>query len=243
MFNLNKSKNPLINEEKLQKMTFDAVDYVPMTLKGAINKTYILTGILLIAAMIGFTMPSPLFLIGGAIGGFIVVIISVFKKEKSAVLAPIYAILEGLFVGAISAIYATAYNGIILQAIMLTISMLIIMLVVYSSGWIKVTNKFRIGVFMATGGVMLVYLLSFVLSLFGINMPYIHESGTIGIILSLVIIGIASLNLLLDFDNFEKGAQYKLPQYMEWFFAMGLLITLVWIYLEFLRLLAKLNRK
>ena len=243
MFNLNKSKNPLINEEKLQKMTFDAVDYVPMTLKGAINKTYILTGILLIAAMIGFTMPSPLFLIGGAIGGFIVVIISVFKKEKSAVLAPIYAILEGLFVGAISAIYATAYNGIILQAIMLTISMLIIMLVVYSSGWIKVTNKFRIGVFMATGGVMLVYLLSFVLSFFGINMPYIHESGTIGIILSLVIIGIASLNLLLDFDNFEKGAQYKLPQYMEWFFAMGLLITLVWIYLEFLRLLAKLNRK
>ncbi len=243
MLNFNKSKNPLINEEKLQKMTFDAVDYVPMTLRGAINKTYILMGILLVASMIGFSLPSPLFLFGGAIGGFIVVIISIFKKEKSAVLAPIYAILEGFFVGAISSIYAMAYHGIVMQAILLTISMLIIMLLVYSSGWIKVTNKFRIGVIMATGGVLVVYLLSFVLSFFGVNLPYIHENGTIGIILSLVIIGIASLNLLLDFDNFEKGAQYKLPQYMEWFFAMGLLITLVWIYLEFLRLLAKLNRR
>lgn len=243
MLNFRKSNNPIVNEKKLREMSFDTTAYVPMTIQGAINKSYILMGILLVTALIGYSLPNSIFLIGGAIGGLVIVLIAVFKKEKSSVLAPLYAIVEGLFVGSISAIYAMAYNGIVLQAIMLTIAMLIIMLVVYGSGWIKVTNKFRVGVIMATGGVFVLYLLSFILGFFGINLPYIHENGTMGIILSLVIIGIASLNLLLDFDNFEKGAQYKLPQYMEWFFAMSLLITLVWIYIEFLRLLAKLNRK
>ena len=243
MLNFRKSNNPIVNEKKLREMSFDTTAYVPMTIQGAINKSYILMGILLVTALIGYSLPNSIFLIGGAIGGLVIVLIAVFKKEKSSVLAPLYAIVEGLFVGSISAIYAMAYNGIVLQAIMLTIAMLIIMLVVYGSRWIKVTNKFRVGVIMATGGVFVLYLLSFILGFFGINLPYIHENGTMGIILSLVIIGIASLNLLLDFDNFEKGAQYKLPQYMEWFFAMSLLITLVWIYIEFLRLLAKLNRK
>lgn len=243
MLNFRKSNNPIVNEKKLREMSYETAGYAPMTLQGAINKSYILMGILLLTGMIGYSMPNPIFMIGGAIGGLVIVLIAVFNKKKSAVLAPLYAVVEGLFVGSISAMYAMAYNGIVLQAIMLTIAMLIIMLLVYSSGWIKVTNKFRVGVIMATGGVFVVYFLSFILGFFGINVPYIHEGGTVGIILSVVIIGIASLNLLLDFDNFEKGAQYKLPQYMEWFFAMSLLITLVWIYIEFLRLLAKLNRK
>jgi len=241
MLNFKKSNNPIVNTEKLQKMSFDSVNYFPMTLSGSINKTYILMGILFVFALIGFSIATPIITIGSAIIGFIIVIISVFKKEKSAILAPIYSIFEGLFVGGISAIFAFAYNGIILQAVMLTISMLLLMLFIYSSGYIKVTTKFRTGVMMATGGIMLLYVSSFILGFFGINIPYLHEGGLMGIGISVVIIAVAALNLLLDFDNFEMGARNKLPKYMEWFFAMSLVITLVWLYIEFLRLLSKLN--
>ncbi len=139
--------------------------------------------------------------------------------------------------------YASVYSGIVFQAISLTMAILFAMLFLYKSGMIKVTASFRTGVIMATMGVFAVYMITWILSFFGINMPFIHEGGTMGIIISLVIIGIASMNLLLDFDNFDKGEQYGLPSYMEWFFGMGLLITIVWIYLEVLRLLAKLSSR
>lgn len=209
-----------------------------MTVQGAINKTFILTAILLLTATLGFANPSPLFMWGGAIGGLIVVFIAAAKPSRSTYLAPLYAGLEGLFVGSVSAIYASFMNGIIFQAVTLTVAVLFMMLFVYKAGIIKVTQKFRAGIVMATGAVLVVYLLSWVLSMFGVNMPYLHEGGTFGMIISLVIIGIAALNLLLDFDNFEKGEQYKAPGYMEWFSAMGLLITLVWLYIEILRFLA-----
>ena len=134
--------------------------------------------------------------------------------------------------------YAAAFSGIIFQAVTMTFALLFMMLFIYKAGIIKVTQKFRSGVIMATGAVMLVYIASFVLSMFGINMPYLHEGGMIGIGISVAIIGIASLNLLLDFDNFEKGEQYGSPKYMEWFSAMGLIITLVWLYIEILHLLS-----
>ena len=209
-----------------------------MTVQGAINKTFILSAIMLATAVWGFASPSPLFMWGGAIAGFVVVIFASFKPHLSPTLAPIYAGLEGLFVGSISAIYASMFNGIIFQAVTLTMAVLFIMLFIYKTGIIKVTQKLRAGIVMATGAIVVVYLVSIVLSLFGITVPYLHQAGPIGIGISLVIIGVAAMNLLLDFDNFEKGEQYGVPSYMEWFSAMGLLITLVWLYIEILRLIA-----
>jgi len=150
-------------------------------------------------------------------------------------------VVEGFFGGAVSLLYASLMDGIIFHAVTLTLGVFFLMLFIYKTGLIKVTNKFRTGVIMATGAVFLVYMVAIVLRLFGINMPFLHDTGPIGIGISLVIIGIASLNLLLDFDFFEKGAQHRAPAYMEWFAAMGLIITLVWLYLEILRLLAIFN--
>jgi len=243
-FNFKQSRNPFLKESALQKasVTFDRAEGSSMTINGAINKTMILFFIMLITTVISYSMPNNLFLFVGAIGGLIAVIVASFKRSLSPFLAPIYALLEGLFVGTISAYYAAQFNGIIIHAVTLTISMLFLMLIIYRLKIIKVNNKFRMGVIMATGAVVVVYLMSWILGMFGINMPFIHEGGMMGIGISLVIIGIAALNLLLDFDMFEKGQEYGAPKYMEWFAAMGLLITLVWLYIEFLRLLAILNR-
>jgi len=158
------------------------------------------------------------------------------------VTAPIFAMLEGLFVGTVSAVYASQFEGIMFQALTATIGVLLTMLMVYKSGLIKVTQKFRMGVSMAVGAIMLLYLVSWVGHFVGFTVPYLHEGGAIGIGLTVVIIGIASLNLLLDFDNFDKGEASEAPKYMEWYFAMGLLFTLVWLYVEFLRLISKLQR-
>ena len=212
-----------------------------MTTKGAINKTFILFGIMLITAVFNFQAQNPILMIGGAIAGLILVIVNVFKKEYSPYIAPAYAALEGLMVGGVSGIYAGFGGGIVVQAISLTLLVLFIMLVIHKTGIIPVTQQFRTGVVMATGAIALLYLISFGLSFFGIHIPYIHQGGTIGIIFSLGVIGIASLNLLLDFDMIVKGEQYGAPKYMEWFSAMGLMITLVWLYFEILRLLGKMR--
>jgi uncharacterized YccA/Bax inhibitor family protein len=236
------SSNPVMTEKAFQQSAGTLVQGgETMTVNGAVNKTLILTGILLLTTVFSYANPNPILMWGGAIGGFIVVIFSVFKPQYSKITAPIYAALEGLFVGGISAIYAAAFNGIIFQAVSITMAILFMMLFLYKSGIIKVTKSFRTGVIMATGAVFLVYLVSMVLRMFGIQIPFLHSGGMIGIGISVVIIGIASLNLLLDFDNFEKGEQYGAPTYMEWFSAMGLLITLIWLYLEVLRLVAMLS--
>lgn len=237
-----KSSNPVMNEKILQQSTGTMVHGgQTMTVSGAVNKTLFLTAILLFTTVFSYVNPNPILMWGGAIGGFIVVMISVFKPQYSNITAPIYAGLEGLFVGGISAMYAAMYNGIIFQAVTVTMAILFVMLFLYKSGIIKVTKSFRTGVIMATGAVFLVYLVSMVLGMFGINVPFLHEGGMMGIGISVVIIGIASMNLLLDFDNFEKGEEYGAPAYMEWFYAMGLLVTLVWLYLEVLRLISMLS--
>lgn len=236
------SSNPVINERTLQKSTETLThDGATMTVSGAVNKTLLLTGILLLTTVFSYANPNPILIWGGAIAGFIVVLVSVFKPQYSNITAPLYAGLEGLFVGGISAMYAAMFNGIIFQAVTITMAILFMMLFLYKSGIIKVTKSFRTGVIMATGAVALVYIVSMVLGMFGIQIPYLHQGGMIGIGISLVIIGIASMNLLLDFDNFEKGEEHSAPAYMEWFFAMGLLITLVWLYIEVLRLLSILS--
>jgi len=212
-----------------------------MTVQGAINKTLILFAILMVTTIFNYQAQNMVLTIGGAIAGLILVIVSIFRKQNSPVIAPAYAALEGLFVGGITGIYAGFGGGIIIQAVSLTLLVLFIMLFIHKTGIIPVTQKFRTGVVMATGAIALLYLVTFVLSFFGISVPYVHEGGTFGILFSLAVIGIASLNLLLDFDMIVKGAEYKAPKYMEWFSAMGLMITLIWLYLEILRLLAKMR--
>lgn len=179
---------------------------------------------------------------GSLIGALVTGLVLVFKKEWSSILAPVYALLEGISLGFISAIFEFRYPGIVIQAILGTFSVFFVLLMTYKTGMIKATENFKLGVVAATGGIALVYLISLGLNLFGIQMPYIHDSGPIGIGFSVVVVIIAALNLVLDFDFIEKGAQAQAPKYMEWYASFGLLVTLIWLYLEILRLLGKTRK-
>ena len=238
--NLFSSGNPVLSEDTYRKSAGVVTDET-MTVRGAVQKTFLLTAVLVVVGVWSFMNANPMFIWIGAIGGLIAVLVAVFKKEWSPVLAPVYAALEGLALGAITAIYAAAYDGIVFNAITLTVAILLAMLFLYQTRIIKVTEKFRSGVIMATMGIFLVYMVDIVLGLFHVNVPFLHEGGIMGIGISLFIVGIAAMNLLLDFDQFEKGEQFGAPKYMEWFSALGLLVTLVWLYLEILRLLSKLR--
>jgi uncharacterized YccA/Bax inhibitor family protein len=180
---------------------------------------------------------------GGMIVGLIFALITFFKKTAAPYTAPIYALAEGVFLGALSAMMELKYPGIAFQAITLTFGTLFALLAVYKSGLINVTENFKLGVAAATGGIFLVYLASFVMGFFGVSMPYIHGSGLMGIGFSVFVIIIAALNLVLDFDFIEEGAKRGAPRYMEWYAAFGLLVTLVWLYIEILRLLSKLRSR
>ena len=177
----------------------------------------------------------------GLIGGLIFSLATIFKPIWAPLSAPLYAVLEGLFLGGISAQFQAAYPGIVPQAISLTLATLIIMLSAYRFGWISVTDKFKMGVVAATGGIALVYFISIILSFFGVSVPFITGSGIFSIIFSVFVCAIAALNLVIDFDFIEQGSRNNLPKYMEWYGAFALMVTLVWLYLEILRLLAKLN--
>ena len=246
-----KSSNPLLNEDRLAKASaqpagggfITRAEDQRMTIDGAVNKTFLLGALLLATAVYSFFFPSQLFVWGGAIGGLILVFVMSFKPQMSGTLAPIYALLEGLFVGSVTAIYAAGFGtGLVFNAILGTISVLFMMLFIYKAGLITVNQKFRSGIMMAIGAIFLVYMLNIVLSFFGMSVPYLHQGGPIGIGISVLIIGVASLSLLLDFDNIERGAAMGAPKYIEWFSAVGLIVTLVWLYLEILRLLAVLQR-
>lgn len=218
----------------------------PMTIGGTVHKSFILLAIAGVAAFMTWTragaMSAPLYIFG-AIGGFIVAMVLCFKKTWAPVLAPAYALLEGLFLGGISAQYARAYGGIVGQAVMLTFGVFFALLAAYQAGIIRSSEKFRLGLFAATGGIAVVYLLTMVLGFFGVNIPYIHGSGAIGIGFSVFVVIIAALNLVLDFDFIEQGAAARAPKYLEWYAAFGLLVTLVWLYLEILRLLSKMRQR
>ncbi len=237
------SGNPTLSEKTFQQVGRAVPADGSMTIAGTINKTAILFLILLLGASISWYQPWPVFVWGGALGGFIVAMVTIFKKEWSPVTAPIYAGLEGLFLGGISLMYANAYDGIVFNAVMLTLGVFAAMLMAFRSGLIEVTHRFRMGVIAATGGIFLVYLASFILGFFGINVSLIHGTGYMGIGFSLIIVGVAALNLVLDFDMIEKGAQANVPKYFEWYTSFGLMITLVWLYIEILRLLSKFQRR
>ena len=245
-----RTANPALSDKIFEKVQpYAGTD--KMTIGGTINRTAILLVLLLITAgyvwatFVGREDMSGVlpYLLVGALGGLGVAIVTVFKKEWSAITSPLYALLEGLAIGGLSILMEGRYPGIVIQAVGLTFGVLAVLLLIYRSGMITVTQKFRMGVFAATGAVALIYLATMGLGFFGISIPYIHEGGLIGIGFSLVVIVIACLNLILDFDFIEKGAAAGAPKYMEWYAAFGLMVTLIWLYLEILRLLGKLRRR
>ncbi len=243
-----RSSNPAMTEKIYEKAGAVSAGGSVMTINGTINKVGLMLLLVIGAAAYTWNMVlgaeagrAGTFAIAGAIGGFIVALITIFRPRSSAITAPIYAILEGLFLGAISAIVNAKYPGIAFQAVLLTIGTLFTMLFLYRSGYIRATPRFRRGVMMATGAVFFAYLISWILSLLGMPMGFMHSAGPLGILISLVIIVIAALNLILDFDFIEKGSQMGAPKYMEWYGAFGLMVTLIWLYIEFLRLLARFS--
>lgn len=239
-----RSGNPALNEK-----TFEVADASSdrMTIGGTVNKTALLLGLVVVAAFWTwgryFETGNPEaimpYLLVGSIGGFVVALVTIFFKRAALFTAPLYAVLEGLAIGGISAIFETRFPGIVFQAVGLTFGTLFCLLVAYRSGLIKVTENFKLGVVAATGAIALLYIVNMVLSFFGHPIGFIHEGGFYGILFSLFVVTIAALNLVLDFDFIESGAQNGSPKFMEWYAAFGLLVTLVWLYLEILRLLAK----
>jgi uncharacterized YccA/Bax inhibitor family protein len=242
-----RTTNPVLNQSTFENAVLTGERR--MTLQGTVNKTGILLLLLFFTAIytwnLGMENPAGVmpWIAGGAIGGLVLALITAFKPTWSPITGSLYALAEGLFLGALSAMYEMRFQGIVLQAVLLTGGTLLALLAAYSMGLIKATQNFRLGVFAATGGIALVYLISIGLSFFGIQVPYIHDSGWFGIGFSVFVVIIAALNLVLDFDFIETGCEQGAPKYMEWYAAFGLLVTLVWLYVEILRLLSKLARR
>ncbi len=253
MINLTKSSNPVFKEQVFSKGY--AYDSEVMTVSGTINKTGLMLLLVLAGAIFtwgkffdavtvdnpqaGMSAILPWLIIGG-IGGFITALVTVFRPQSSGMSAPIYAILEGTFLGGLSAYFEAMFPGIVMRAVALTMGVFMAMLFLYRSKIIKVNNRFITGVVAATAGVAIVYFVSFIASMFGANVGFLYGNSNLSIGISLVVIVIAALNLMLDFAFIERAAQSGAPKYMEWYGAFGLMVTLVWLYFEILRLLSKL---
>jgi len=243
-----RTSNPALNEKAFKGQV--AIGEA-MTLQGTVNKTGLL--LLCVVATAAWTWglahsntPETVYpwMIGGVLGGFIVALVTIFKKNWAPLTAPMYALLEGFALGGISAIFEKTYHGIALQAVGLTLGVLFVMLLAYKTGLIRATQGFKIGVIAATGGIAVFYLVEMALSFFfHFQFSAINGGGFWGIAFSLFVVVIAALNLVLDFDMIETGVRGGAPKYMEWYGAFGLMVTLIWLYLEMLRLLAKANRK
>jgi uncharacterized YccA/Bax inhibitor family protein len=250
-----RSGNPVLQDKVFQGLFAEGER---MTINGTIAKTGML--LLLMAITAGWTWLrfdgalaagnpaaalaeiSP-FLWGGLIVGFVLAMVTTFVPRYAGITAPLYAIAEGFAIGGLSATFELRFPGIVIQAVALTFGVLAVMLLAYRAGWIKVTDKFRMGVVAATGAIALLYIVDIGLRAFtSIQVPFIHESGAMGIGFSLIVVGLAALNLALDFDAIDRGAEQGAPKYMEWYGAFGLMVTLVWLYLEILRLLSKARR-
>jgi uncharacterized YccA/Bax inhibitor family protein len=246
-----RTANPILRAD-----TFDLraqSNQATMTIMGTVNKTSFL-----VLIVFGFAMwiwkQYPIvdgriaaavypWVIGGAIGGVVLALVTRFKMELAWLTAPLYAACQGIFLGAISALFDAIYPGIAIQAIGITAATLFALLFAYRSGLIKATENFKLGVTAATGAICLMYLVSWVLGMFGVQMPFLHDNGLIGIGISMVIVVVAALNLVLDFDFIEQGQANGAPKHMEWYASFGLLVTLVWLYVETLRLLSKLQSR
>jgi len=246
---LMRTSNPALNDQVFRGLGVATAD--AMTLQGNVNKT----GILLVCtvATAAWTwnrfQHSPSaetvlpFLWGGLIGGFLVAMVTIFKKAWAPITSPVYALLEGLVLGSVSAMLELRFPGIAIEAVSLTFGTLLILLLAYSSGLVRVTDKLRLGIVAATGGIAIFYLAEIVLGFFGVHFTAINGSGAIGIGFSVFVVIIASLNLVLDFDFIESGVRAGAPKYMEWYGAFGLMVTLIWLYVEILNLLSKLRNR
>lgn len=242
--------NPALNTNTFDNVrSFTATE--PMTIQGTVNKTGFLLLLLVLAAGYVWHLftqtadPASVtpYIMIGALGGLVVAIVTAFKKAWSPVTAPLYAVLEGLAVGGISAFFEAQFHGIVIQAVGLTFGTLFALLLAYKSGLIKATENFKLGVVAATGGIAILYFVTFVLGFFKVNVSFMHDSSPLSIGISVFIVIIAALNLVLDFDFIEKGVESGAPKFMEWYAGFGLLVTLVWLYLEILRLLAKMQKR
>jgi len=252
MMNITKSSNPVFKEQVFRKGYTTSEEV--MTVNGTINKTALMLLLVIAGALFtwnkffeaiavnpeaGSAAVLPWLAVGG-IGGIIAALVTIFRPQSSAVSAPIYALFEGLLLGGLSAIFESMYTGIVMRAVALTLAVFLTMLFLYRSGIIKVTKKFMMGVFAATAGIALVYFVGFIGSMFGAPMSFLHGNSNLSIVFSLVVVAVAALNLVLDFSFIEKASNSGAPKYMEWYGAFGLMVTLIWLYLEILRLLSKL---
>ena len=247
-----RTSNPTLSDQVFIEVPIAADDPNRMTLQGTVTKSAILLSLTFTTALMTWmaffsmgpaaVMPMA---IGGSIGGFVVAMVTVFKKEWAPFSSPVYALLKGAAVGGISASVQVQFPDvpIVLQAAMLTFTTFAGLLAAYTTGWIQATENLKLGVVAATLGIFGLYLVTFVLGFFGVSVPFIHSTGPLGIGISLFIVVIAALNLVLDFDFIENGCERGAPKYMEWYAAFGLLVTLIWLYFEILRLLAKLNSR
>ncbi len=241
------SNNPVLKEKTFEEAS--RLQYgEAMTLRGTIGKMGFLFALLLCSSVYSwgiFAKGENVFgyMIGGAIGGLILGVIINIKKEWSGYLSPAYALAEGLFLGAISAYFSSRYQGIVLQAVGLTFGTFLAMLLLYQARIIRATEKFKSVIIVATAGIAMFYVIAWVLRLINIDIPFLHEGSMIGIAFSVVVTVVAALNLILNFDLIENGVAQGAPKYFEWFSAFALMVTLVWLYLEILRLLSKLNSK
>ena len=248
MADLLHSNNPVLKERSF-------AEAIPtgetMSIQGAVNKTGFLLLLVVATAAWSWSLsrsetPEAAFpwMIGGALGGFVVALVTVFKKEWSPICAPIYALLEGLFLGGISAFFERSYPGIAIQAVSLTFGVLCVLLLAYKFRIVQATRGFKLGVIAATGGIAIVYLINMVMSLFfHTQMSFLYAATPLGIGISVFVVIIAALNLILDFDMIETGARVGAPKYMEWYGAFAMMVTLIWLYMEILRLLSKLRRR
>jgi uncharacterized YccA/Bax inhibitor family protein len=240
------TSNPVFGRFKNAERVTGAV----MTIDGALNKSLLMMGLLVaIAALVWYGIASafipeniifPL-VIGSVVVGLILGLVMSFFHNTAPYLVPIYAAVEGVLIGAISLLFETMFPGIVLQAVALTLAVAIVMLVLYRSRLIKVDEKFRTIMFVAIAAIGIVYIISMVLSFFGTTIPYIHEGGPIGIAFSLIVVGVAAFSLLLDFDFMERMSKERVAEKYEWLAAFGLMVTLIWLYIEILKLLAKIR--
>ena len=241
-----RSGNPTLNAKTFTN--FDMTSGLSMSISGTVQKTAFSLILLMTASLFTWNLPagdprSGGLMIFGMLGGFILALITIFKQHLGKYTVPAYSIFQGLALGGISKFFETMYPGIVMQAVMLTFGTLGALLLAYVSGLIKPTENFKLGIIAATGGIAFVYLISWVLSWFSVSVPLIHSNSNMSILFSIGVVIIAALNLVLDFDFIEEGAERGAPKYMEWYGAFGLMVTLIWLYLEILRLLAKLSSR
>jgi len=243
------SSNPALNKRVFERAFADSVAET-MTVRGAIHKTVLLAMLALLTAtyvwrwLMSGADPATVMpvMIAGAIGGLVFALITTFKLEWSAFTTPVYALCEGLFLGGISAIFERMIPGIAIQAIGLTFGVLFLMLFLYRTGVIRATEKLKMGIVAATGAVALFYIVSMIANLFGANIS-VFNMGLVGVGIQFLIVGIAAFNLILNFNFIEEGEYRNAPKYIEWYSAFSLLVTIVWLYVEILKLLAVLARR